>query len=129
MIAFYYGLTGFACVVYYRRYLLRSVKNFVLVGLLPFTGAAILTYVLVKTLIDSSKAAYDYGTVGGVGTVFVIGVGLLVIGIPLMIWWRVVAPTFFTFRRDPLDVRPDPSGAAIPAPVLGTYRKGGNDGQ
>ena len=38
MIAFYYGLTGFACVVYYRRYLLRSVKNFVLVGLLPFTG-------------------------------------------------------------------------------------------
>ena len=31
MIAFYYGLTGFACVVYYRRELFKSVKNFVFI--------------------------------------------------------------------------------------------------
>jgi hypothetical protein len=28
MIAFYYGLTGFACVLYYRRELFNSAKNF-----------------------------------------------------------------------------------------------------
>ena len=32
MIAFYYGLTGFACTIYYRRELLRSVKTFFCIG-------------------------------------------------------------------------------------------------
>ena len=31
-IAFYYGLTGFACAIYYRRELFRSAKNFFMVG-------------------------------------------------------------------------------------------------
>jgi hypothetical protein len=31
-IAFYYGLTGLACVVYYRRALLRSASGFVFAG-------------------------------------------------------------------------------------------------
>ena len=35
MIAFYIGLTGFACAIYYRRELLRSVKNFFFVGVGP----------------------------------------------------------------------------------------------
>src|SRR5829696_5928060 len=32
------GLTRFACAIYYRRVLLRSVKNFVLMGLAPALG-------------------------------------------------------------------------------------------
>ena len=32
MIAFYYGLTGFACVIYYRRELFNSARNFLLIG-------------------------------------------------------------------------------------------------
>ncbi len=36
MIAFYIGLTGFACAIYYRRELLRSVKNFFFIGVGPF---------------------------------------------------------------------------------------------
>ncbi len=35
MIAFYIGLTGFACAIYYRRELLRSVKNFFFIGVGP----------------------------------------------------------------------------------------------
>ena len=35
MIAFYYGLTGFACVIYYRRELFNSARNFVMIGVLP----------------------------------------------------------------------------------------------
>ena len=35
MIAFYYGITGFACAFYYRRELFKSAKNFLLVGVAP----------------------------------------------------------------------------------------------
>ena len=35
MIAFYYGITGFACAIYYRRELFRSVKTFLLIGVGP----------------------------------------------------------------------------------------------
>ena len=38
MIAFYYGITGFACAIYYRRELLRSVKTFLLIGVGPTLG-------------------------------------------------------------------------------------------
>ena len=38
MIAYYYGQTGIACVIYFRRYLFKSVKNFFFVGLLPLIG-------------------------------------------------------------------------------------------
>lgn len=34
MIAFYYGITGFACAWYYRRELTKSAKNLVMAGLL-----------------------------------------------------------------------------------------------
>src|SRR5262249_46482285 len=40
MIAFYYGITGLACIVYYRKALFRSAKNAVFVGLLPLLGFA-----------------------------------------------------------------------------------------
>ena len=39
MIAFYYGLTGFACVWFFRRSM-RSVKGIFLAGVLPFLGGA-----------------------------------------------------------------------------------------
>ena len=46
-IAFYYGMTGFACVFYYRKHLFKSFKNFIFIGLAPFLGAAILTVLFV----------------------------------------------------------------------------------
>ena len=38
MIAFYYGITGFACAFYYRHELFKSAKNFFLVGVAPVLG-------------------------------------------------------------------------------------------
>ena len=38
MIAFYYGMTGFACVWYFRRDLTKSARNFWLVGVAPLVG-------------------------------------------------------------------------------------------
>jgi amino acid transporter len=135
-IAFYYGLSGFACVWYYRRYLTKSAKNFVLIGVLPLLGSLILTYVFIKTIIDASKASYsevldeatgaviDSGKLLGVGTVLFIGTILLVLGVPLMLWCRANYPNFWKIKPDPIDTIPDPNGDQGPALPLGTYVKG-----
>ncbi len=41
-IAFYYGLTGVACVVYYRHEHLKGIKNFLFYGVVPALGALIM---------------------------------------------------------------------------------------
>ena len=61
MIAFYYGLTGIVCVVYYRRYLLTSWRNFVFVGLMPGIGGTVLALIFVKSLVDNFKDKESYG--------------------------------------------------------------------
>ena len=81
-IAFYYGLTGFACTVYYRKEIFKSVRNFVMVGLAPFLGGAALTFIFVKALITySNPAETETGTAFlGVGVPVAIGVGLILVG-------------------------------------------------
>ncbi len=56
-IAFYYGLTGFACVFYYRRHIFRSFKNFIFIGLAPLLGALILTILFVVAIFYYSDPA------------------------------------------------------------------------
>src|SRR6202021_1854281 len=46
MIAFYYGLTGFACVWYYRKSLTESARSFWLRGVLPLLGGLILWFTM-----------------------------------------------------------------------------------
>lgn len=128
MISFYYGFTGYACVAYFWRYILRSPKDFVMVGLAPFLGAVMLTWVFVKSLIDSWSPEYgSSGAILGIGSVAAIGVGLLGIGIPRMLAWMARSPGFFRTRSDPMDARPSPHAGE--APPLGTYRKGGRHGE
>ncbi len=43
-IAFYYGLTGFACAWYYRRNLTSSARNLWMQGILPVAGGVILFF-------------------------------------------------------------------------------------
>ncbi len=106
MIAFYYGLTGFACAWYYRRNLTSSPRNFVFQGLLPFLGGLILLGALIWSIKDDWLAPSDVSTsyTGWhmpfpphwyIGGVFLLGVGTFVIGIILMFVWRAVAPAFF----------------------------------
>ena len=101
MIAFYYGLTGYACAVYYRRELRKSVKNFVLIGVAPVLGGIILTYVFVKSCIDLSDPANSESGSSwfGIGPPLVIGGAFLVLGVVLMLAWYAKAPAFF--RRKP----------------------------
>lgn len=101
MIAFYYALTGFACVVYYRRELTRSVKSFVLIGVAPFLGGAILTAVFFKSCWDLAQPANsDSGDAWlGVGPPLVIGIGFLLLGVVLMVFWRLTGHLEFFSRR------------------------------
>jgi amino acid transporter len=101
MIAFYIGLTGFACAIYYRRELLRSVKNFFFIGVGPFLGGAILFYLLVKNAIELSDPANSESGDSwfGLGPPLVIASFFLILGLVLMvIQWRAL-PGFF--RRRP----------------------------
>jgi amino acid transporter len=123
-IAFYYGLSGYACVWYYRRYLTRSVKNFLLMGLLPLFGAVMLSYIFIKTVIDANAPDYAPGTLFGIGTVLFIGTVLLVLGVPLMLWAKAKYPEFWRIAPDPVETVPDPYSDDGPAAPLGTYRKG-----
>jgi amino acid transporter len=99
-IAFYYGFTGFACVVFYRRHLLDSAKNFFLIGALPFLGGAVLTFVLVKAVVDYSKPHAGYAKPFlGIGSPIAIALGTIIIGFVWMLVQRVMMPDFF--RRKP----------------------------
>jgi amino acid transporter len=105
-IAFYYGITGFACVVFYRRHLFDSVKNFVMIGVLPFVGGAILTWVLVKAVIDYSKADGGYAKpVLGIGSPIAIALLTIILGLIAMTIQRVWQPEFF--KRRPEVVNPE----------------------
>ncbi|WP_405570510.1 APC family permease [Streptomyces sp. NBC_01167] len=96
MICFYYALTAFACAWYFRRELLRSGRDFVFKGLFPLLGGVLLAAVFGKTLYDMWDPAYGSGSaVFGVGSVFVIGVGLLLLGVVLMLVMQRRSPAFF----------------------------------
>src|SRR6478752_3969327 len=100
-IAFYYGLTGFACAIYYRRELFRSARNFFMAGVVPFVGGAMLTYIFVKAFIDNAPVDSAYsGGVFGLGAADAIGVGLLLVGVVLMVFANFVYPRFFKRRRE-----------------------------
>jgi amino acid transporter len=107
MIAFYYGMTGFACTVYYRRELTRSLKSFLLIGVGPTLGGLILTAIFVKSCYDLSKPANSESGDSwfGLGPPLVIGVGFLLLGAVLMLVWRINHKDFF--RRQP-EVYGDP---------------------
>ncbi len=119
MIAYYYGQCGFACVIYYRRYLFKSLKNFVFVGVLPLVGGIILAYLFVHSLMDMSHSDYTDPAYSwfGVNPVLIIGLGMLLLGLPLMFWWNTRDHAFFRTKPDPIDSRPPPEGGE-PLPPL-----------
>jgi amino acid transporter len=88
-IAFYYGLTGYSCVWYFRRELFDNSHNIVYKFVFPLLGALALTAAFIKSAIDMLDPDYGYTVIWGIGGVFVIGIGSLVIGVVLMIIWSL----------------------------------------
>ncbi|MFC5721740.1 APC family permease [Streptomyces gamaensis] len=96
MICFYYALTAFACVWFFRGELRRSARDLCFKGVFPALGGLLLAAVFCKTLYDMWNPAYGSGSsVLGIGSVFVIGVGLLLLGAVLMETMRRRSPAFF----------------------------------
>jgi amino acid transporter len=105
MIAFYYGLTGFACAIFYRRELTRSVKTLLLIGVGPTLGGLMLLGIFVKSCIDLSKPENSESGDSwfGLGPPLVIGLGFLLLGVVLMLFWRTRDATFFRRRPEVAD--------------------------
>jgi amino acid transporter len=102
-IAFYYGLTGFACAWYYRRNLTSSARNLWMQGILPVTGALILWFLGGWSVwLDYDVATendFTMWTVPGlhwqVGGAFVIAVGAAIAGLIFFVYCRLTGPAFF----------------------------------
>src|SRR5579875_1708696 len=108
-IAFYYGLTGFACAWYYRRTLLRSTRNLFMQGVLPVLGGLIMYFAGGWSL----WADWDVGTGNSytswtipffpgwhIGGAFVIFFLSAIAGVIVWIYLRIAQPAFF--RRQTL---------------------------
>jgi hypothetical protein len=121
MIAFYYGITGLACIVYYRKAIVRSAKNFVLAGLLPLLGFAMLAFVFVRAYIDYGTKGYDqdYNYTKpwhGIEIPILIGIGGLLLGIVLMLFAWAHHRDFFRRRWEsarPTALEDPPAETAI----------------
>ena len=124
MIAFYYGLTGFACVWFYRKTLTSSARDFMMRGVLPLAGGLILAAVFVYGLIQYAKPDWlvdDSGnnvTIFGFGAVAVVGIGALALGVVMMVIWWIASPDFFhgltLSRRSSADLILEPATAVEP---------------
>lgn len=108
-IAFYYSLTGFACVIYFRHELLKSISNFFFVGVLPGLGALIMFAIFVLSCFDLAKPDAGATVIFGRGGPFVIGIGALLLGAVLMAAAQYGLPDFF--KRKP-EVAKMPSAAS-----------------
>ena len=96
MICFYYGLTAFACVWYFRKQWFDSTRNIFFTFLFPLIGGVILAVLFVTTLIDSMDPDYGSGSnIGGLGLVFILGVAVILIGVVIMVWQAIKRPAFF----------------------------------
>jgi amino acid transporter len=101
MIAFYYGLTGFSCVWYYRATLTESARSFWLRGVLPALGGIILWFCMIWSFwyywnnANSDTRFTIPGTHRVIGGVFTLDVGVLLLGIILMYVYAAIRPAYF----------------------------------
>jgi amino acid transporter len=117
-IAFYYGLTAFACVWYYRKTLTSTARNLWMQGILPFLGGLILYFAGGWSLWEDYDVATGTSdtkwTVPGlhweIGGVFVIAALSAIAGIVWFVYLRVAQPAFFkkqTLTRSTPTLVPD----------------------
>jgi amino acid transporter len=96
MICFYYGLTALSCVWFFRHQLFRNFHNFIFKFLFPLLGGLGLFFVFFVTLRDSASPDYGSGaSIGGVGLVLILGLGLILLGVVFMLIMRARQPEFF----------------------------------
>jgi amino acid transporter len=127
-IAFYYGLTGFTCAWYYRKILTRSLRDFLMKGVIPALGGVILYFAMGWCLwqdwnYDNVQAqSYTHWHLpfpphSDVGGVFLIAVTSAAVGVLAMLLWRLGSPAFFrgeVLNRATPTLVPEQGGAPLP---------------
>ena len=120
MIAFYYALTGIACAIYWRRELTASLRNFLLIGVGPLLGAAILAYLLYESALQLANPddSYSGTSVLGVGVPLAIAIFFTLLGAVLMVAWRFSGGRPFFERHGgeavPIEIARAPLGPTAP---------------
>jgi amino acid transporter len=103
-IAFYYGLTGFACAWYYRKTLTSSARDLWMQGILPVLGGLMMYFAGgwsvwmdwdVATQNSYTSWTMPFWPHWEIGGVFVIAFVSALVGLIAGIWMRFVAPSFF----------------------------------
>jgi amino acid transporter len=124
LIAFYYGMTGFAAPVLYRHSLTESLGSFIRRGVLPMLGGLILLGAFLQ-------ACHDYWQVGpdadsttswtlpfppqwAIGGIFLTGVGALVLGLVVMAVTWAFMPAFFRGETLPKRTAEQLVGHSVP---------------
>jgi amino acid transporter len=109
-IAFYYGLTGFACAWYYRKNLTSSTRNLFMQGIIPVSGALILWFLGGWSIwLDYDVATandFTMWTVPGIhwqiGGAFVIAVAAGLAGVLFYLFCRYIRPGAPFFKKQTL---------------------------
>jgi amino acid transporter len=98
-VCFYYGFTGLACAVYFRKDLFKSVRNFLFAGLIPVVGGIMMGYIGIRAFQYYNTAGNNYSNpFAGIEVPIFVGVGGLVLGIILMFASWPFFPRFFSRR-------------------------------
>ena len=104
-ICFYYGFTGFACAIYYRRELTKSVRKFLMLGLFPMLGGLSMFFVFYKAADYYGKVENGGKEYLGITTLpLLMGIGGMLLGVVLMIASRPIFKEYFARK---LEVAPE----------------------
>lgn len=121
LVAFFYSITGIACVVYFRRHVGSSLKGLLFVGLGPTLGSIGLVFMLIVGIRSVSNPADSASGVPWLGLAPPLAISALVMGIGCLVmairWIR--SPRFFRKGRESANFAQSPfplgTDVAIPA--------------
>ncbi len=119
-ICFYYGFTGFACALYYRRELFKSARNLLLLGIAPVLGGVMLFGVGIYAAIYYGHAEnVSSKPIAGITLPLWMGIGGMLLGFVLMIVSRPYFKEFFRRKTEtaPPGILDQPPLEELPAQV------------
>jgi len=119
LVAFYYSLTGIACIVYYRRHVTASVKGFLMVGVGPFLGSVGLAFMLVVGIrsVSNPEDSASGSAWLGLAPPLTIAAVIFALGVIVLVVRMVRHPAFFRSSREQADFTQSPFPLGRDAPI------------